>query len=152
MSSAYGRAIAYTAVFEGTSFASIAGSEVFVEEEKGRINMADRLGVKKYPIPPATMMFVNPEQLAWLATRVKEEAMGSWMFDIGWRHKLGGVEDGFVSNQTLWDRLVFDGARAKVMGEDVGVLRAVVVSGGECLKWCLTIGKADMYMNRTTWS
>jgi long-chain acyl-CoA synthetase len=131
MSSAYGRAIAYTAVFEGTSFASIAGSEVFVEEEKGGIIMPDRLGVKKYPIPPATMMFVIPEQLTWLATKVKQEAMKSWMFNIGWRHKLSGVDDGFVSNQTLWDRLVFDGARAKVMGDNVGVLRAVVVSGGE---------------------
>jgi len=130
MSSAYGRAIAYAAVFEGTSFASIAGSEVFVEEEKGRTNMPDRLGVNKYPIPPATMMFVNPEQLTWLATKVKQEAMRSWMFNIGWRHKLSGVDDGFVGNQTLWDRLVFDGARAKVMGDNVGVLRAVVVSGG----------------------
>jgi len=131
MSSAYGRAIAYTAVFQGTSFASIPGSEVFVEEGKNKVNTVDKLRVKKYPIPSATVMFVNPEQLSWLATRVKEEAMKSWVYNIGWRHKVAGVEDGFVSNQTLWDRLVFDGARVKVMGDDMGVLRALVVSGGE---------------------
>jgi long-chain acyl-CoA synthetase len=130
LSDAYGRAIAYTALFEGTSFASIPGSEVYVEEEKSGLGM-DALTVKKYPIPPVTMMFVNPGQLTWLATKVNEEAKKSWLFNIGWRHKVAGLRDGFLSNQTLWDRLVFDRARAKVMSEDVGVLRAVVVSGGE---------------------
>ena len=131
MSSAYGRAIVYTAVFEGTSFASIPGSEVYVEDETRRMSPADGLRVKKYPIPPTTMMFVNPEQLTWLTGRLEEEARKSWVFNIGWKHKVAGVRDGFVSNQTLWDRLVLDGARAKATSEDIGVLSVVVVSGGE---------------------
>ena len=121
----------YTAVFENTSFASIPGSEVYAEKEKSSISMVEGSRMKKYPIPPVTVMFVNPEQLTWLTTRVKEEAMKSWMFNIGWRHKFSGVRNGFVSNQTLWDRLVFGGARAKVMSDDIGVLKAVVVGGGE---------------------
>lgn len=131
MSGAYGRAIAYTALFEGTSFASIPGSEVYVEDETRRINPVDGLGVKKYPIPATTMMFVNPEQLTWLIGRVEAEARKSWLFNIGWRHKTAAVRDGFVGNQTLWDRLVLDGARVKATSEDIGVLSVVVVGGGE---------------------
>lgn len=150
MSSAYGRAIAYTAVYEGTSFASIQGSDVFVEEGKSQINAVDRLRVKKYPIPSATLMFIKPEQLSWLGTGVKEEAKKSWMYNMGWRHKVAGVGDGFVSNQTLWDRLVFDGARVKVMGEDMGVLRALVVSGGELMLLLLLLLGLLIHMNRNT--
>jgi long-chain acyl-CoA synthetase len=47
------------------------------------------------------------------------------------RHKKAGMAEGFVSKESLWDRLVFDSARAKVIGEGAGTLRSVIVSGGK---------------------
>lgn len=38
--------------------------------------------------------------------------------------------EGFITKQSLWDRLVFDGARVSVLGNGAGTVRAVIVSGG----------------------
>lgn len=49
---------------------------------------------------------------------------------LAWRHKFSSMLDGFITKQSLWDRLVFDNARAKVMSKGAGTVRAIVVSGG----------------------
>lgn len=52
---------------------------------------------------------------------------------MAWRHKMSGIKEGFTTKQSLWDRLVFDGARVSVMGEGAGTVRGVIVSGGNCV-------------------
>ena len=86
---------------------------------------------RKYPIPSPTIMFIRPGHLTSIVSGIISEAKKSWFLQsFAWRHKLAGVTDGFITNQSLWDRLVFDGARARVIGDSAATLRAVVVSGG----------------------
>lgn len=126
--------MAYTAVHEGTSFATIPGSEVFPDENNKKFIGADALTTKRYPIPAPTILFVQPGLILELTERILDEAKKSWVYAVAWRHKFAGVMDGFVTNQSPWDRLVFDEARAKVLGDEAGALRAVVTSGGEKLE------------------
>lgn len=43
---------------------------------------------------------------------------------------MAGVADGFITKESLWDRLVFDRLRMAVLGEAAGTLRGVIVAGG----------------------
>lgn len=78
------------------------------------------------------MLFIRPDHLRSLTDTILQEARkSSWLlFNFAWRHKLAGILEGYMTKQSLWDRLVFDGARVKVMGKGAGTVRAVVVSGG----------------------
>ena len=92
---------------------------------------AEAISSRKYPIPSPTIMFIKPGHLTSIVSGIISEAKKSWFLQpFAWRHKLAGVTDGFITNQSLWDRLVFDGARARVIGDSAATLRAVVVSGG----------------------
>ena len=76
-------------------------------------------------------MFIKPGHLTSIVSGIISEAKKSWLLQpFAWRHKLAGVTDGFITNQSLWDRLVFDSARVRVIGDSAATLRAVVVSGG----------------------
>ncbi|KAJ7090065.1 hypothetical protein C8R43DRAFT_1050539 [Mycena crocata] len=132
MGTAFGRAIAYTALFEGTSFATLESSKLFhADEYTPQINVADALSSKGYPIPPPTIAFIKPGHLHTLVDAILKEARKSFLlYRFAWRHKVAGLGEGFVTKESLWDRLVFDAARSRVTGEGSGALRAVIVSGG----------------------
>ena len=85
-----------------------------------------------YRTSSPTLLFVRPDHLTSLSNEVLEGARASsWLLhNFGWRHKLAGILEGYMTKQSLWDRLVFDGARVKVMGKGAGTVRSVVVSGG----------------------
>jgi len=55
---------------------------------------------------------------------------GSWLSGLGWRHKVAHATEGFITKERLWDRLVFDAARVKILGEGAGTLRALIATGG----------------------
>lgn len=66
-----------------------------------------------------------------LTSSIIEQAKSSGiLYTIAWRHKLANMLEGFVTKQSLWDRLVFDRARVAVLGNGAGTVRAVVASGG----------------------
>jgi len=93
---------------------------------------AETVATRRYPIPSPTVLFIKPGHLSSLASGIIGEAKKSWLLEsFAWRHKRAGVEDGFITNQSLWDRLVFDSARAKVLGHAAATVRIVIVSGGE---------------------
>ncbi|KXN87754.1 hypothetical protein AN958_08230 [Leucoagaricus sp. SymC.cos] len=95
------------------------------------IDAGDIVASKRYPIPSPTILFIQPGHLKSVVTDILKKASKSLLlFPFARRHKLAGVNDGFITRDSLWDRLVFDGARAKVIGEAAATLRAVVVSGG----------------------
>lgn len=74
---------------------------------------------------------------------INKQARRSWvLYAFAARHKGAALVEGFVTNQSLWDRLVFDGARATVLGHAAATLRAVIVSGGLCLP-CPLLATAD---------
>ncbi|KAF8892593.1 hypothetical protein BD779DRAFT_1436906 [Infundibulicybe gibba] len=131
LSTAYGRAIAYTAIFEGTSFATVDSSKLFyVDEHLAPLDTSDLDTLKSYPIPPPTILFLKPGHVHSLAKKIVTHASKSFLlYPVALRHKTSGTTEGFITKESLWDRLVFDGARAKVIGETAGTLRALVISG-----------------------
>jgi len=140
MSTAYGRVIAYTALFEGTSFATLGSSKLFHNEEySSSDDISDVVSSKLFPIPSPTILFLKPGHLQTITDAIFKEARKSFaLFPFAWRHKLAGITEGFITKESLWDRLLFDGARTKVLGEGISALRAVVVSGGPIQATLLT--------------
>lgn len=94
--------------------------------------MKDIVTSGAYNVSSPTLLFVRPDHLNSLTDAISQEASStSWfLFNFAWRHKLAGVLEGYITKQSLWDRLVFDSARIKVMGKGAGTVRAVIVSGG----------------------
>ncbi|KAK7466955.1 hypothetical protein VKT23_004019 [Stygiomarasmius scandens] len=132
LSTAYGRAIVYSAIYEGTSFATLASSKLFHSDEVTiKHDVADLMTSKKFSIPSPTILFVKPGHLESLVDAILREAKKSlFLSSFAWRHKLAGISEGFVTKDSLWDRLVYDGARARVIGEGAGTVRAILVGDG----------------------
>ncbi|KAF9821700.1 hypothetical protein IEO21_00546 [Rhodonia placenta] len=132
MSSPYGRAVAYTAVYEGTSFATLSSTELMKREDKISSPLLDLQSINTLPIPSPTILFVKPTHLSAITSSILERARSSasLLYPFAWRHKFAAVLEGFMTKQSLWDRLVFDNARVNVMGRGAGTIRALVVSGG----------------------
>ena len=61
-----------------------------------------------------------------------------FLYQFSWRHKMAGLLDGFITKESLWDRLIFNTARVHVMGNSAGTVRAAILSGGESLDSRLT--------------
>ncbi|KAF6764871.1 acetyl-CoA synthetase [Ephemerocybe angulata] len=132
LSTTYGRTVAYTALYEGTSFATLATSAAYHIGDKPEVlDSKDAISGTQYPIPSPTILFVKPEHLKAIATDVIKQAARSWLlYPFAWRHKISGATEGFITKESLWDRVVFDGARTKILGPTAATLRAVIVSGG----------------------
>ncbi|KAL1735144.1 AMP-binding enzyme-domain-containing protein [Schizophyllum commune] len=132
LSTAYGRAIAYAAVYEGVSFATLDSTKQFrTEENEIPLDVKDALSFKSYSIPSPTIMFLKPPHLQALVTSVLKDARKNILLHpFAWRHKVAGLAEGYLTKESLWDRLVYDAARGGVVGEVAGSLRLLVVSGG----------------------
>ena len=89
------------------------------------VKSAQRLG-----LPPATVFFLKPTHLVAIVEAIVSSAKTSFVFPLAWRHKFAAMLEGYITKESLWDRLVFDNARNVVLGEGAPSLRAVVVSGG----------------------
>ena len=159
LSTPYGRVVAYTALFEGTSFATVDSTKL-IKADDGLCSISyshppvshtntlfpapsvsglkDLRTSAAYRISSPTILFIRPDHLSSLSDAILNEARtSSWLlFNFAWRHKLAGILEGYMTKQSLWDRLVFDAARVKVMGKGAGTVRAVVVSGGTSSSSC----------------
>ena len=150
LSTAFGRTVAYTALYEGTSFTTLDSSKVF-QLDNGMTHDPDHFSVlvltsiftvdspsplhdvmstQQVGLPPATVFFLKPTQLDAVVNTIISNAKKSFIFPLAWRHKLAGLSEGYFTKESLWDRLVFDNARSTVFGERAASLRAVVVSEG----------------------
>ncbi|KAI8998795.1 acetyl-CoA synthetase-like protein [Trametes punicea] len=141
LSTPYGRAVAYTAIFEGTGFATVDSTKLIKSEDAPSLTgLKDLHTTANYRTSSPTILFVRPDHLTSLTNAILDEAKrSSWfLHNLAWRHKLAGILEGFITKQSLWDRLVFDRARVKVMGKGAGTVRAVVVSGGPLEAQALT--------------
>ena len=97
----------------------------------GKGELSDILSLGSLPIACPTIFFIEPDHLNALTSSILEHAKSNVVLHtFALRHKLAALNEGFVTKEGLWDRLVFDNARTKVMGDMAGTLRAVVVSGG----------------------
>ncbi|EIN07825.1 acetyl-CoA synthetase-like protein [Punctularia strigosozonata HHB-11173 SS5] len=127
LSSGIGRALAYTAIYEGTSFATLA-STALISPSSTKLDVADLLSATSLPLPSPTVLFVTPAHARALSTAILSAAAASSPLaaPLATRHKLAALAEGFVTRDSLWDRLVFDGARVGVMGAGAGTVRAVI--------------------------
>jgi len=149
LSTAFGRSVAYAALYEGTSFATLESSKHFQldlgmtydTDSYSLLLLTSGFTVSSSPIddvmsthhlglPPTTVLFLKPGHLDAVVDAIIANAKRSFLFPLAWRHKLAGIFEGFISKESLWDRLVFDNARNTVFGEDAPSIRAVVVSEG----------------------
>ncbi|EIW85235.1 hypothetical protein CONPUDRAFT_135048 [Coniophora puteana RWD-64-598 SS2] len=131
LSTPFGRSIAYTALYESTSFATLSSTKLFQIEGAPKLDVADIMSATKLPIPSPTIAFLKPEHVKALSSDISAQAKkSSFLYSVGWRHKLSGLTEGFLTKDSLWDRAVFDGAREKVAGDFGRTIRQVIVSGG----------------------
>lgn len=131
LSTPFGRSIAYTALYESTSFATLSSTKLFHMEGLPKLDAADIMSATKLPIPSPTIAFLKPEHVKALSSDILAQAKkSSFLYSIGWRHKLAGLTEGFLTKESLWDRAVFDGAREKVAGNFGRTIRQVIISGG----------------------
>jgi len=65
-----------------------------------------------------------------VANAIVSNAKKSLLFPLAWRHKVAGILEGYVTKESLWDRLVFDDARSNVLREAAPSTRAIIVSDG----------------------
>ncbi|KAI0086291.1 acetyl-CoA synthetase-like protein [Irpex rosettiformis] len=131
LSTPYGRAVAYTAIFEGASFATVASSNVIGSGAGAARDLSDLKTTERYPIPSPTVLFIHPSHLTAITQAITQKAKSSGLlYSVAWRQKMANVLEGFLTKQSLWDRLVFDPARASVLGNGAGTVRAVIIAGG----------------------
>jgi long-chain acyl-CoA synthetase len=137
LSTPFGRAVTYTALYESASFATLESTRMYdnYDSSPGFKDLPhdckDVLSATKFPIPSPTVLFVDPGHLNYLSTSIISRAKKSFlMYPLGWRHKLAALAEGFLSRESLWDRTVFDGPREYIMGGMANTVKAIVVSGG----------------------
>ncbi|KAF8845018.1 acetyl-CoA synthetase-like protein [Paxillus ammoniavirescens] len=137
LSTPFGRAVAYMALYECASFATMDSTRMYDGHDSNLVfkdlshDVKDVLSATKFPISSPTVLFVHPEHLHDISTSIISRAKKSFlMYSFGWRHKLAALTEGFSSKEGLWDRTVFDGAREYVMGDMASTLKAAIVSGG----------------------
>ncbi|KAF8267856.1 acetyl-CoA synthetase-like protein [Lactarius quietus] len=130
LSTAFGRTIAYTALYDGTSFATLESSKVFTLATDLEDPFADVKSTQPLGLPPATIYFLKPSHTEAVVNAIISNAKKSLLFPLAWRHKVAGILEGYLTKESLWDRLVFDDARSSVLGEAASSTRAVIVSDG----------------------
>lgn len=130
LSTAFGRTIAYTALYDGTSFATLESSKIFKLDTGSEDPITDLKSTQLLNLPPATVYFLKPTHVEAVVNAIVSSAKKSLLFPLAWRHKVAGILEGYVTKESLWDRLVFDDARSSVLGEAAPSTRAVVVSDG----------------------
>jgi long-chain acyl-CoA synthetase len=102
---------------------------LYIPTESPKIDVPD---LQSSAIPCPTVLFIKPGHLDSLTSLVLQQAKCSPLLNMfAWRHKQATLDNGFFTKESLWDRLLFDSARAKVIGEGAGSLRAIIVSGGK---------------------
>lgn len=132
-STPFGRSIVYAALLRVANFTTTDSANIFAPKLS---DTADRLydlnsAIKSYPMPSPTVLIMDAEHLRSLAEAIQSVAKHSWFYRFAYRHKLAGIIDGFVCRDSLWDRLVFDGARTEVLGADAaGAMRNIIVASG----------------------
>ncbi|KAI0747958.1 acetyl-CoA synthetase-like protein [Daedaleopsis nitida] len=147
LSSPYGRSVAYTALFEGTGFATLDSTKLIKSDDAPSLSgLKDLRTSASYHISSPTILFIRPDHLTSLSGAIQQEAKKtSWVaFNFAWRHKLAGIMEGYMTKQSLWDRLVFDIARVKVMGKGAGTVRAVIIGGGPLEAQALTPSRISL--------
>lgn len=128
----FGRAVAYTALYQGASFTTLPSAHLIAtsESDVSAPDLAEILRVvESEHAPPPTVLVVTRLHLNSLTKAVLSAVSGA-LRPFAWRQKSVALAAGAVSKDTIWDSLVFGPARRAALGPMGASLRAVVLSGG----------------------
>ncbi|KAG8970346.1 hypothetical protein FRC03_009619 [Tulasnella sp. 419] len=114
LSTAFGRSLLYTALLRGSSFSTVASTKIF-EPIAPNLEEVIRAGESKQSTPP-TVLFLTTRHYNKMVEAILNHARQSWLFGYAWRHKVYALSGGDLSNNTIWDKLVFAPARTKALG------------------------------------
>ena len=96
LSSAYGRTVAYAALYENASFATLDSSKIFGGADgltsSVQTGLDDLKSLETYPLPSLTILFGRPELLVALASNLAASAKGfGLMHRLANRHKISAL-------------------------------------------------------------
>ncbi|KAG8906712.1 NAD-dependent malic enzyme, mitochondrial [Tulasnella sp. 403] len=128
----FGRSVAYTALLRGCSFTTLPSTSIFHSNKAG-VEEIIRAG-ENPDIPPPTVLFISSSQYIDLANAALNYAKSHWLFAYAWRHKLFHHNGGQMSNDTVWDKLVFGPARTKALGRLGQSVEKIFISGEPLLE------------------
>ncbi|KAL5490430.1 hypothetical protein ACEPAI_5263 [Sanghuangporus weigelae] len=128
LSTSFGRAIAYTALYENAHFSTIDTTNFF---SRDGTSTKEAEAVKQLcaTVPAPTITFLTPSQLNSIISSILTLARNSPFFSIAWRHKLSHLRHGFLSKDSLWDNSFLAGPRKTVLKGWADSLRSVIISG-----------------------
>jgi len=130
-STALGRTILYTALYEGTHF-STTQSTVLDPPYNLRTprDVSDLISTANSSEAPAPTVFFGDASHAESITRdvLNEAKMTSPFFNLACRHKFYNLEEGHLANSSFWDRFIFNSARRHALGKSASVLRFMVIA------------------------
>ncbi|KAI6164770.1 hypothetical protein EDD17DRAFT_1775138 [Pisolithus thermaeus] len=126
----YSLAIAYSALHENASFATIDSTRLYDLRNGQPHNLANVLSARHHPIPYPTVFFIGLDHLEDLSSSILRHAGESWLYSFAWKHKLVAFAEGFLSKDSLWGHMVFDHAWEHVLGDMANALKDVIISGG----------------------
>jgi len=130
LSTSIGRVISYTALYEGSSFATLESTQLAPLPNEKRASKGggiEWLVNSNMPISP-TVIFVTSAHLDSLTTEVMGAAKSSLLFGLAFRHKMYHLLNGYMTGESFWDRMLFAPSRARKLGTAGGKLRAIVVT------------------------
>ncbi|TFY80841.1 hypothetical protein EWM64_g3171 [Hericium alpestre] len=83
MSTAFGRTIAYTALYEGTNFATTHGARLYKSDDTYvPPGLPDLFSTKSLPLPAPTILFIKPEHSNALSAAIISRAEKSLLFSF----------------------------------------------------------------------
>ncbi|OCB84357.1 hypothetical protein A7U60_g9037 [Sanghuangporus baumii] len=130
LSTSFGRAIAYTALYENAHFSTIDTTNFFSREGTST-KEAEAVKQLCATVPAPTVTFLTPSQLNSIVSSILSLARNSPFFSVAWRHKLSHLRQGFLSKDSLWDNSFLAGPRNTVLKGWADSLRSVIISGGK---------------------
>ncbi|TDL27569.1 acetyl-CoA synthetase-like protein [Rickenella mellea] len=130
LSTPYGRTLAYTALYEGTSFATVKSASLYIVDEGNSRTVSEVLNVMQGNFPTPTILFLTPQHLDFISSSILSQAKKSFLFFLARRHKLAALQAGFISQDSFWDRFGFSSARNMVLRNMDRKIRALIITSG----------------------
>ncbi|KAF8507259.1 hypothetical protein JB92DRAFT_2961403 [Gautieria morchelliformis] len=130
ITSAFGRSLAYTALHDGANFISLPAL-LQLDNVSKTSPSSQLLAACEASAASPTILMLTPNHLKPLTSSILKAASSNLLFSLAWRHKLHGLNQGFITRLSFWDNLIFDGARTKTLGKLEASLRGIIVSEGQ---------------------
>ncbi|KAG8886179.1 hypothetical protein FRB97_007217 [Tulasnella sp. 331] len=127
LSTPFGRSMAYTALLKGCNFATLPSTSLLKPKACSLEDLIRTSEKKRIPSP--TVLVISSALFVEVTNAILNQAQQSLLYSYAHRHKVHALIEGVADKNTVWDRLVFDGARTKALGRLGTSLDRVLVTG-----------------------